>query len=134
MIVFEKISITKNAFQNQASTLSAITSDTTSSDEQDDDEKDIIVQSDDQGSDDNNDNDDEDDDEQDSNTAPICECGRELDSGWKCSHCRRQCSICNRSLSIDIEEYCERCFRLCTFHGLYSITFGSIECQQCNNN
>lgn len=132
MIIFEEITNTKSAFQKQASTLSAITSDTTSPDEQDDndDENDIIVQSDDQGNDDDNDN----DDEQDSNTAPICECGRELNSGWKCSHCRRQCPICNRSLSMDIEEYCERCFRLCIYHGLYSITFGSIGCQQCKNN
>ncbi|KAI8888632.1 hypothetical protein K501DRAFT_127391, partial [Backusella circina FSU 941] len=49
----------------------------------------------------------------------VCECGRELDSGWNCSNCRRQCTICNRSLSTDPSDYCERCFRKCEEHGLY---------------
>ncbi|KAK4516751.1 uncharacterized protein ATC70_011729 [Mucor velutinosus] len=130
---------------NKASTLSAITSDTPSPDEEDDLCHVPSLPSDDQqpGNDTHHhhyqseeeeaEEDANDGDEQDSNTAPICECGRQLDSGWKCSHCRRQCPICNRSLSIDAEEYCERCFRLCTYHGLFSIAFGSIECQQCKN-
>ncbi|KAL9559896.1 hypothetical protein PS6_000506 [Mucor atramentarius] len=123
MITFRDTNATKTP-SSKASTLSAITSETTSPDEEDD----LRVPSDDQQEDDvhhhqrdNNDDDDDDDgdgDEQDSSTAPICECGRELDSGWKCSHCRRQCPICNRSLSLDVED----------------IAFGSIECQQCKNN
>lgn len=78
------------------------------------------------------DDDDDLDDEQENNTIAICDCGRQLDSGWQCSHCRRACPICNRSLSLDPEEYCERCFRICKYHGLYSISSGSVECPLCS--
>lgn len=82
---------------------------------------------------DENEEEDEEEEEQDNNIAPVCECGRVLDSGWQCSNCRRQCPICNRVLSLDPDEYCERCYRRCDFHGLYTITTGLIHCPLCNN-
>lgn len=61
---------------------------------------------------------------------PICgDCGKELDTGWNCSSCRRQCSICNRALSTNPDEFCERCYRLCQKHGLHSKIDGCFQCK-----
>lgn len=61
----------------------------------------------------------------------ICgECGKELDNKWTCSTCRRECSICQRALSNDLAEYCERCYRLCQYHGLHRKTIQCPECVQ----
>lgn len=72
--------------------------------------------------------------EEDSNqqTKAICgECGKELDTSWKCTACRTQCPICNRALTKDPDEYCERCFKKCSMHGLYSKIHDSFQCPQC---
>jgi hypothetical protein len=75
---------------------------------------------------------DEDEDNSQSNKAICGECGKELDTGWKCSACRKECPICNRALSTDPNEYCERCFKFCKYHGLYTRQKdGSFICSQC---
>lgn len=73
-----------------------------------------------------------DNDSEQSNKAICGECGKELDTGWKCNACRRECPICNRALSNDPNEYCERCFRFCKYHGLFSKSKdGLFICTQC---
>lgn len=73
-------------------------------------------------------------DEEDSNqqTKAVCgECGKELDNKWKCTACRIECPICNRALTKNPEEFCERCFKKCQLHGLYSKSANSYQCPQC---
>ena len=53
------------------------------------------------------------------NIPAVCECGRTLTAGWQCNFCRKNCPYCHRALTTDPEDYCDRCFRLCKFHGLY---------------
>lgn len=68
----------------------------------------------------------------DQQTKAICgECRKELDNKWKCSTCRKECPICNRALTNDPGEYCERCFKRCNLHGLYSKTQSTFQCPQC---
>ncbi|KAI9263283.1 hypothetical protein BDA99DRAFT_509809 [Phascolomyces articulosus] len=56
-------------------------------------------------------------------TEATCgECGRTLGPGWQCESCRRNCPHCNRALTTDPDDYCERCFRKCDKHNIvYSI-------------
>lgn len=80
-------------------------------------------------------NEDEEDSRQLNKLKPICgDCGKELETGWNCSSCRRQCPLCNRALTNNPNEYCERCYRLCEKHGLYSKIDGLFQCIQCVNN
>ncbi|KAI8147993.1 hypothetical protein BJV82DRAFT_664327 [Fennellomyces sp. T-0311] len=54
--------------------------------------------------------------------AECGECGRPLGPGWECESCRRNCPHCNRALTTDPNDYCERCFRKCDKHNLvYSV-------------
>ncbi|KAG1451745.1 hypothetical protein G6F56_008002 [Rhizopus delemar] len=47
------------------------------------------------------------DDFDDEDNKPICACGKTLSAGWKCTHCRNDCSTCHRALAP--EEECSRC-------------------------
>ncbi|KAI7848918.1 hypothetical protein BDC45DRAFT_521911 [Circinella umbellata] len=53
------------------------------------------------------------------NIPAVCECGRTLTAGWQCNYCRKNCPYCHRALTTHPEDFCDRCFRLCKFHGLY---------------
>lgn len=55
----------------------------------------------------------------DSGSDAECACGRVLSPGWSCSSCRRGCPICQRSLTADPSDYCDRCYSMCDIHGLY---------------
>ncbi|KAI9490960.1 hypothetical protein BDB00DRAFT_835308 [Zychaea mexicana] len=60
---------------------------------------------------------------EDEETEATCgECGRPLGPGWQCESCRRNCPHCNRALTTDPDDFCERCFRKCDKHNIiYSI-------------
>ncbi|CAO3701720.1 unnamed protein product [Rhizopus stolonifer] len=47
------------------------------------------------------------DDFDDEDNKPTCACGKTLSAGWKCTHCRNDCSTCHRALAP--EEECSRC-------------------------
>lgn len=51
-----------------------------------------------------------------------CECGRLLKPGWQCDQCRKSCPYCRRALTVDPNDYCDRCFAKCSIHGLFPIT------------
>ncbi|KAJ8652950.1 hypothetical protein O0I10_011412 [Lichtheimia ornata] len=51
-----------------------------------------------------------------------CECGRLLKPGWQCNQCRKSCPYCRRALTVDPNDYCDRCFARCNIHGIFPIT------------
>ncbi|KAI9492407.1 hypothetical protein BDB00DRAFT_438489 [Zychaea mexicana] len=51
--------------------------------------------------------DDEDDDNDNDDQQAVCGCGRPLEAGWECPHCRFTCPTCQRALGEG--EQCSRC-------------------------
>ncbi|ORY94667.1 hypothetical protein BCR43DRAFT_516311 [Syncephalastrum racemosum] len=66
--------------------------------------------------------------------ATCGECGKTLGPGWQCDTCRRSCKHCNRALTPDPNDYCDRCYRRCEIHGiLYNIVTKN-QCPECAKN
>ncbi|ORY94185.1 hypothetical protein BCR43DRAFT_496017 [Syncephalastrum racemosum] len=57
----------------------------------------------------------------DEKQSTVCSCGRPLGKGWQCFACRRACPYCARALSNEPDEFCDRCFSVCSSHGPFPI-------------
>ena len=66
-----------------------------------------------------------DEDEEGETEATCGECGNILGPGWQCESCRRSCPYCNRALTTDPNDYCERCFRYCDKHDIIYLIVNS---------